>query len=105
MNSSSFFNVAHVDLPKDAIVGLVGSKFVNGFFTKKNGEARPFWGRLVLEERDGANILTIYDNHLKQYRRLDLSRNYAFKSGDLVFANLSAKKQLTISQTKGVILC
>ena len=36
MNSSNFFNVAHVDLPKDAIVGLVGSKFVNGFFTKKN---------------------------------------------------------------------
>jgi len=92
MVSDNFLNQAHLDLPKDQIVGLIGSRFVSGFFTKKNGEARPFWGRLVLEERDGAKMLTIFDNHLKRYRRLDLSRNYAIKSGDLVFANLSAKK-------------
>ena len=47
MVSDNFLNQAHLDLPKDQIVGLIGSRFVSGFFTKKNGEARKKGGAYI----------------------------------------------------------
>ena len=76
---------------KSVILEQLKGRYVNGFFTKKDGQSRQIWGQIINEDRDPVNILTVFDKRLKQYRRLDISRNYSIKSGTSLFLNVSSK--------------
>lgn len=61
-------------ISQKSIHKIFGGRYVRGEFTKRNGEQRNFWAKIVNDPRND-DVITFFDMHKKAYRRMTMKDN------------------------------